>query len=98
MVRMLSHESNQCLLQSVNVVRLHPRILGLLTKWTDNCRPAGVAVEKAPHPHNLTSVNERVGDRLWLWLLNPLGESLSKCVHGDVRVVRPNDKAHRPPR
>ena len=73
---MTSHESSHCLLQSVNVVGLNPRILGLLTKWTDNRGLARVAVEKAPHPHNLTSVNQRVSDGLRLWLLNSLGEPL----------------------
>jgi hypothetical protein len=89
-VRVASDEGDKCLLEELDVVRLHMGELSLLAKRPDDRRSTRVATKKAPHPHNLSSINERVGDGFRLWLLNSLGESLSECVHGDVRVVRPS--------
>jgi hypothetical protein len=79
---MLLHESNHCLLKPLNVVGLHVRVTRLVTKWSDHRRPARIAVKEAPHAHYLSGINQGILDRIGLRLLNSLGESLRKCVHG----------------
>src|SRR5438477_9709484 len=82
MMRVAPHERNQCLLQSLNIVCLHPRILSLLAERSDDSRTGRVAAEEMPYPHDFPGINKRVGNRVRLRLLNSGGESLGKCMHG----------------
>jgi hypothetical protein len=63
-VRVAPDKGDECLLEQLDVVRLHMGELSLLAKRPDDPRSTRVATKKAPHPHNLSSIEKPIPYRM----------------------------------
>jgi hypothetical protein len=82
---MMLNEGNRSMLQQLNIVRLSPGKVSLLAEQPHHDGRSGWATAKKRHIRIVSTVSQRGGDGVRLWLLNSLHKPVYKSMHGFVK-------------